>query len=898
MKPITVSALALVWIMELGSMPAQEPSQAPDASSGGELRVQGDPANPQVFPLKHTEVHAEITGRIVQVRVDQVFQNPYDRVIEAIYVFPLPHRAAVDDMEIRLGDRTIHGAIERREEAREIYEHARSSGRTAALLDQERPNIFTQSVANILPGEEIVVSLRYFDLLPYASGSYEFVFPMVVGPRFIPGAAIGKQGSGQAPDTVDVPDASRITPPTLKAGERPGRDIALEIELHAGIPIQALASPTHEVEIERAGPDQARIRLRPEDSIPNKDFVLRYRIDGAGPGLVMLPHRTDKQGNFLVLIQPEAKPAADHITPKEMVFVVDCSGSMSGFPIDKVKEAMHYALDNLNPLDNFQIIRFSNQAESFAPGPVPATPSHIAEAQEYIDRLSGAGGTIMLDGVKTALSYREDPQRLRIISFMTDGYIGNEDQILDYLRKNLGGARLFSFGVGSSPNRYLLEKMAEFGRGGVQYLLPGGDTTEAIKGFYDRIRNPYLTGISLDWGALQVTDVFPQEVPDLFLGDPVTLFGAYEKPGAAEITLRGRLAGQPYEQKLRIELPERAESGEAIGSLWARSKIDELSDRMLASRQSSIIEEITQVALAHRLVSAYTSFVAVEEHPRTDAAEPMKVPVPVPLPEGMKHPKEGQQATVEGAVEGGVVGGVIGGVLGGVPGGIPGPPPPPEKIGATYKERIRIEGRSEAVNLESTQISSTIASDFISGLPILGTDYQDVLTLAPGVTDSRKETCSRSRDVQAVTLVDGLASLEAVLSSAGSALPGPDESPFFCHLRAARNGYHAGEAIEVLVAIKNLSQKSLLVPDALSVVEGSALFRILDDAGNVLEQPTSGSCLENKRSLAPGAWFVYKVVLNGMGGFRLDRPGLYHIKFMGSEVGLPDSSQLALRIEP
>src|SRR2546428_2981452 len=210
-----------------------------------------------------------------------------------------------------------------------------------------------------------------------------------------------------------------------------------------------------------------------------------------------------------MLVQPEVQPTRARITPKEMILVVDCSGSMSGFPIEKVKEAMRYALENLDPLDNFQIIRFSDGARSFAPEPVPATPSHIERALEYVNELSGEGGTILLDGVKTALSYKEDPQRLRIISFMTDGQIGNEEQILAYLEKHLGAARLFSFGVGSSPNRYLLDKMAEFGRGAVQYLLPKCRADESIKDFYERVRSPYLTDLEVDWGDLRVSEIYP-----------------------------------------------------------------------------------------------------------------------------------------------------------------------------------------------------------------------------------------------------------------------------------------------------------------------------------------------------------------------------------------------------
>jgi Ca-activated chloride channel family protein len=892
MRTITACAVALSCFVNVGPALAQQGPSTPGESSrpanripGGELRIAGASGQLLPFPLKHTEVHAEIAGLVAQVRVRQVFQNPYDRAIEAVYVFPLPSRAAVDEMEIQLSDRTIRGVIKKREEARVMYDEARRSGRTAALLDQERPNIFTQSVANILPGEEITVSIRYFDRLPYESGFYEFIFPMVVGPRFVPGAprqpAAGEGVSG----TREVRDATRITPPVLEAGQRPGHDISLEVQLQAGTQLQEIGSATHTVDIEHPAPDRARIVLRQEDSIPNKDFVLRYRTEGATPQLVLLPHRTDAQGQFLILIQPEAKPAASHVTPKEMIFVVDCSGSMSGFPIEKVKEAMRYALENLNPLDNFQIIRFSDKVEAFAPEPVPATPTYLAQALEYVKGLSGAGGTILLDGVKAALSTPEDPQRLRIISLMTDGFIGNEEQILAYLRENLGGARLFSFGVGSSPNRYLLDKMAEFGRGGVEYLLLNGDASKAIHDFYDEIRSPYLTDLELDWGSLAVSEIYPPRIPDLFLGQPVVLFGAFEQAGSGEIMLRGRLGGQPYEQHLRVQLPEWSESGEAIRSLWARAKIEALSNQQIADPQPATVEAITEVALTHQLVSAYTSFVAVEEMPRTTSEEPAQVPIPIPLPEGVTMNEK------SGASSGEAAGAVVGGVVGG---------------------------------------------EYIDGLPVLGTDYQDVLTLAPGVTATNGTGGANihgARDTNVVTVVDGAGAtggqsgklvdylsvesideIEVVTAGAGASFSRAQggflgvapavrgnlkyrASPVFSRLGALRKSYHMGEPIELYVAIRNLSSKTVKVPASLSVSQGTAPFRILDDSWKSLASPAAMSCTE-RRSLAPGEWVVFRILLNGEGGYQLSRPGLYYLVLLGSELGLPDSTQLTLRIEP
>ena len=926
------SILAIFILAASGVVGAEQLPPAPPADSGsaapipgGELRVAGGAADVAPCPLKRTEVHAGITGNVAQVRVNQVFQNPYDRPIEAVYLFPLPHKAAVDDMEIRLGDRIIRGVIKKREEARAMYDEARRSGRTAALLDQERPNVFTQSVANILPGEEVTVSLRYFDVLPYDAGVYEFTFPMVVGPRFIPGAPVGQSGGGRSPDTTIVPDASRITPPILKSDQRSGHDISLEVQLQAGALLHDLASPSHAVDLETDTPARALIRLRQEDSIPNKDFVLRYRLDGAAPEVVVLPHRTEGPGYFLMLIQPEAQPPKARVLPKEMIFVVDCSGSMSGFPIEKVKEAIRYALESLNPLDNFQIIRFSYRADAFAPEPVPATPAWTARALEYVDGLSGMGGTIMLDGVKTALAYPEDPQRLRIISFMTDGYIGNEEQILAYLREHLGGARLFSFGVGDSPSRYLLEKMAEFGHGSVQYMLLNTDSAGPVRDFTDKIRNPYLTDLAIDWGDFRVSEVYPPQIPDLFLSQPVVLLGRYEQGGAGAITLRGRLGGQPYERRLMIQLPERWDGGEALASLWARSKIEALSNQAIGNPQPGLAEEITNVALAHNLVSAYTSFVAVEERPRTAPDVPACVQVPLPLPEG----------TSEEGITGGVVGGVIGGVLGGVPGGVP------QRV---YKETIRVAGKEEVVNTSSTKVSTTISSEFISGLPVLGRDYQDVLALAPGVTDSNSSAAGNvhgARDTNVVTLVDGadtsdprsgefagdldLASIQEIevivqgataeftraeggfvgiikggkaKSKNSRATRSAEPFPTLCRLGAARKEHHLGKEIVLYLAIRNLSTKPIAVPASLSVSDGTALFRILDEGWNEVPHPQPGTNPASQRQLSPGDWIVFTVTVNGGVGYKLDRPGVYHLVFLGSSIGLVDSTQLTLRIEP
>lgn len=609
------------------------------------------------LPLKHTEVEAEISGYIARVKVKQTFTNPCDQPIEAVYIFPLPQNAAVNDMQIRVGDRVIRGLIKKREEAKQIYEKAKQEGKTAALLEQERPNIFSQSVANLMPGSDIVVEITYDDLLPYEQGRYEFAFPMVVGPRYIPGQPAGNQAGGWAEDTDQVPDASRITPPVVKPGERNGHDIMVTVKLDAGVPVQALECPSHEI-VTEPGPAPfdglATVRLAPRDTVPNKDFVLRYTVAGEAPRTGFLAHRDENGGAFMLMFQPPAQPGLDVIAPKEMVFVLDCSGSMSGEPISLVKKAVRHALQNLNPDDTFHIIRFSESASSFSSEPVKATPANVRRGLGYLNGLDGEGGTEMLEGIKAALDFPNREHRLRIVCFMTDGYIGNEKEILDAIRRRLGeDTRLFSFGVGSSVNRYLLERMAEVGRGEVKYVLLNEKPEDTVKKFYERIRNPVLTHIRVDWAGLDVEDLYPARIPDLFAGQPVFVLGRYSRAGAATIRVHGKINGQPVTYDLPVDLPESAEGHAAVASLWARSRIRELSTELYAGEDPDVVEEITALALKHRLMSEYTSFVAVEEKVVNEDGKPVTIQVPVEMPEGVSYE------------------GVFGGELASMPGGMP-----------------------------------------------------------------------------------------------------------------------------------------------------------------------------------------------------------------------------------
>ena len=591
-------------------------------------------------PLKHTDVKAEISGFISRVVVTQHFENPFKEKIEAVYTFPLPQNAAVDDMTMIVGERTIRGKILPREEAQAVYDAAKASGKVASLLDQERPNIFTQSVANILPGEQIKITISYVETLKYVEGAYEFVFPMVVGPRYVPGAPNGrKQGNGFAADTDRVPDASRITPDAPPPAMRSGHDISLDVTLDAGLIVDTIDSKTHDVEIQRTDSHSARLHLREGSTIPNKDFVLRYDVAGRAIQDALLTHRSDKGGYFTLILQPPDRVTAEDVRPKELVFVLDTSGSMEGYPILKAKQTMKLALDSLYPSDTFNLITFAGDTEILFPKPVSATRANLNKAQAFLNSRSGSGGTEMMTAIKAALEPSDDQSHIRIVCFMTDGYVGNDMEIISEIQKH-PNARVFSFGIGSSVNRFLLDKMAEAGRGEVEYVDLKGDGAAAARRFHERVRNPLLTDISIDWNNLPVADVFPQRIPDLFAAKPLVLTGRFTSAGRGTIRLKGKMAGNDFVREIPVELPETMALHDVLAPLWARARVDNLMNEDFAGAQTGnmradLKDTITQLGIEYRLMTQFTSFVAVEEMIVTDGGPPRRIDVPVEVPQGM-----------------------------------------------------------------------------------------------------------------------------------------------------------------------------------------------------------------------------------------------------------------------
>lgn len=587
------------------------------------------------LPLKHTNVKGSISGYIASVEVTQQFHNPYIEKIEAVYAFPLPQNAAINEFIMTVGTRKIRGIIRERQEAEQIYEQAKSTGLTASLLTQERPNIFTQKVANIEPGRAIDVSIKYFNTLAYADGWYEFVFPMVVGPRFNPPHII--DGVGAVPAGYYGASGQQTEIQYLKPHERSGHDISLSLDIHAGVKIEKIECPSHTISKKNVSDETAAVTLNSRDNIPNKDFILRYKVSGGTLKHSFLTY-SGKQGNFftLMLYPPEEYDAVYRV-PMEMIFVLDCSGSMKGEPIATAKDVIKRALRKLGPDDTFQVIQFSSNASRLGAYPVAATPENIRTGLRYVDKLEGNGGTMMIEGIKAALDFPHDPYRTRLVSFMTDGYIGNEAEILAAVHDHLGDSRIFSFGIGSSVNRYLLDRMAKLGKGAVAYIGLNDNTDRVVDLFYDRIRHPVLTDISIDWGHLQVSDIYPSSIPDIFPGRPAVLTGQYTSHAPTQIRITGKVGNVYRQMTLNVLNDDSYYGHEGIGSVWARKKIEELSTRLIVEKNEYLAKQIKDTALRHGIMSAYTAFVAVDSSRKTAGDYGISVAVPVPVPDGVRY---------------------------------------------------------------------------------------------------------------------------------------------------------------------------------------------------------------------------------------------------------------------
>lgn len=584
------------------------------------FRMERDPdsaaARESPLPLEHTEVTARITGSVVTVEVEQRFRNPFPDPIEVRYLFPLPHEAVITGFEMRSGGRTIRGAVKGREEAQRLYWEAREEGRRAGLLEQERPNLFTVSVAGILPGEGVTARLTYEERVGYDSGICRFVFPTVVTPRYVP-AGVG--------------DAARLTAPLAGEGEQVG-DFSVTVEMEAGAPLADITSPSHRLAVARQGEGRAVVRLADGAAVPNKDFVLEYKVGSGDLRPALWLHR-EGEGSciFLLQILPGGLPELPQAEPREVVFVLDRSGSMGGTPIVQARRALKACLRGLDSGDTFDIILFDDEVEVLSPQPVPFSQRHLDEADRFLDLCDARGGTEMLPALEAALALPRDRSRQRILVFLTDGAVGNEEGILRHVERHGDDARIFGFGIGPAVNRYLVSRLAEIGRGCAEFLLGDENIEHAVTRFQARLGRPLLRDLVLRCRGGRFLDVYPNPLPDLYPGVPLAVVGRVEGRGRVRLTVDGRTAEGEWRHEEEVEMGRAEALRPELGRIWARERIERLESG-LAGRHW---EEAVRLALDHGLLTRHTAFIALEEQAGL-SGPPRPVRISLPLPEGLE----------------------------------------------------------------------------------------------------------------------------------------------------------------------------------------------------------------------------------------------------------------------
>ena len=633
--------LATIMLLVNLSLAQNTETSAPQVTEGCLLYRSPVSGVYESVPLVHTDATVDIRGLVAATTVTQQYVNSTSTPIEAIYSFPLPHDAAVYDMEIRIGNRIIRSEIHEREEAKRIYDAAKSEGKRAALVEQERPNIFTASVANLMPNDHIEVRLRYVEPLRWEDGRMRIVFPMVVGPRYIPGTqAVGSTGTGWAANTNAVADASRITPLIRNPESRSGHDISVTVDLDSGFEAAALKSVSHEINVHRSPDGRQHVELATVVTLPNKDFVLEVQqAESAQPkaAIFLSPGNDSAETHFLFAAFPPTVQPTKRQTV-EMLYMIDVSGSMTGTSIDQAREALLQALDRLNPDDRFGILQFSSGYQEFAPITLPATAENLQSARNYVKSLQAGGGTEMLPALLHLMRKPEIPGYLRHIILLTDGDLGNEDQIFAALRQNLGGARLYTVAIGSAPNLFLATKMAEYGRGTFTHIADIHEIQQQMTHLFESIESPVLTDVKLTFDGVEVTDIYPQRLPDLFFRQPLLIYGRITKGRAGKVHLTARAGNENYESTIAFDASQ-ATFHPGITTLWARQKVDDLMDQWRQSDEdtrSEIRASIIAYAIHYRLVTRFTSLVAIEQIVVNASGQSSTVPVPTELPAGWK----------------------------------------------------------------------------------------------------------------------------------------------------------------------------------------------------------------------------------------------------------------------
>lgn len=638
-------ALALLMLSVVLTGVGVARAEMPDDAGAGQLLLQREG---QTQAALHLESSADVTikGMLAKVVLQQTFQNTGDQWAEAVYVFPLPETAAVNRMVMTIGERRLVAEIREKQEAQRIYQRAKVAGKRAALTEQQRPNLFTQSVANIGPGEIVTIELHFHDVVAFHDGVFRWRLPTTLTPRYIPGAPSEDPDlrhtirNGWSRPTNQVPDAHLITPWMTTAGDV-RNPMRLHITLDPGLVLADIGSPYHQLlpTLKNAGSSTYHeIVTQPEQVPMDRDFELTWRTQsGDAPTAALFVEEVAGDDYALLMVVPPQQSLSQRL-PREVIFIIDTSGSMGGTSIQQAKTSLQVALSRLDAQDRFNVIEFNSFHRKLFDQARAADPASLQHAQQFVAALNASGGTEMAAPLRDALQAPAAEGYLKQVVFITDGSVGNEAALFELIHQHLHDARLFTVGIGSAPNSFFMRKAAEFGRGTFTFIGTEGEVAARMQALFNKLESPVLSDLDVEWPNGVEAEVWPERLPDLYLGEPLLLSARLSKglTYPAEIIVRGQQADQPWSRTLTLEGNDSAIPTAGVSVRWARSKIEALLDSQTRGRPADDVRaEVLPLALTHQLLSPYTSFVAVDETPARATHEPLQTtPVPNLLPHG------------------------------------------------------------------------------------------------------------------------------------------------------------------------------------------------------------------------------------------------------------------------
>lgn len=590
--------------------------------------VESEDTKVDTFPLKETKVTTNINGTIAETFVTQTYTNEGTSPLNARYVFPASTKVTVHGMKMTIGNQVITAQIKEREEAREEYEEAKSEGKSASLLEQQRPNVFTMDVANVMPGDNIAIELHYTEMITPSEGVYQFVFPTVTGPRYV------------NPNQETTQDSDQWTAtPYLEDGRTAEGKYDIVVNLSTGVPITDMKCKSHSLNVDFSSETSAQLTLAdPEHYAGDRDFILNYKLTGEELSSGLMLYTGEEENFFMLTVQPPERFASEDIPPREYIFVLDVSGSMYGYPLDTAKGLIKDLVSNLRKTDSFNLILFSSDIYQMSPQSLPATRKNIRAAMRLIDEQEGGGGTLLSTALESALATPANENMARNIITITDGYISDEKNVFQIIHQNLNTTSFFSFGIGDAVNRYLIDGIAKAGQGESFVVTDSADAAETASRFRTYIEAPILTDINVSYDGFDVYDVEPAAASTLFAQKPVVLFGKWRGEPEGSIRLTGRTGKEAYQQDISVTGIQPLEANQAIRYLWARSRVERLTDYGCNTRtEDAVKQEITTLGLNYSMITPYTSFIAVTDVIRNTDGTGTDVDQPLPLPSNVSN---------------------------------------------------------------------------------------------------------------------------------------------------------------------------------------------------------------------------------------------------------------------